>query len=173
MGLHGHIHTIGDMKHLYSFVRLLTISLLLASTLNGEAVAAASAPVPAVPAILAFSQIKVTGDEYLVAQNNSGATIPDLSVYAVKIFNNVNPLASGVAVSTQTLPVVSLEPGDKVTLSAATRQTCGAAVAGKLSASLVDGGGTLQLLMTTNSASTPSLIDSISWSSGASGQIQN
>ena len=61
----------------------------------------------AAPSGLSLLEIKITGDEFLVLQNNTGGTISDLSAYWLTMYNNVNPAASGVSTSTQQLPSVS------------------------------------------------------------------
>src|SRR6266700_2836713 len=74
-------------------------------------VKAASPPTLAGPIGLALIEIKITGNEFLMLQNNTGSTISDLSKYWLYDFNNANPLASGVSSSTQQLPAASLGAG--------------------------------------------------------------
>ena len=64
----------------------------------GATAPAMAAPVLdiSVPPGLSFSQIKITGSEFLVLRNNTSATLPDLSAYWLDAYNNVNPLAAGV-----------------------------------------------------------------------------
>ena len=154
------------------WLSLLTI--LLAAPLS---VSAAGTPPPlAVPAGLSIAELKITSDEFVVLQNNTAAAIPDLSVYWLYDFNNVSPLASGVSSSQQQLPAVALDAGQTLLLSATTRNTCGAEIAGKLSVSLTDGGGFLQvvrLTQDTSGAVQQTSGDVVSWSNGASGNIQN
>src|SRR5579859_6792604 len=78
---------------------------------------AASAPILAGPSGLALIEIKITGNEFVMLQNNTGSTITDLSRYWLYNFNNINPLASGVSSSTQQLPVAALGPGQTVLLN--------------------------------------------------------
>lgn len=130
-------------------------------------------PSPAVPSILALAELKITGDESVVLQNNGPTDIADLSQYSLKSFNNVNPAAVGATNSTQQLPALGLSRGQRLLLSASTRPTCGAQLAGKLSLSLVDGGGFLEILHTSVSPSTSVIVDSVSWSSTTAGQISN
>ena len=148
----------------------------------GIAVLAAPLPVLAAastmasPSGLSFTELKITGDEFVILQNNTGSAIPDLSIYWLQDFNNVNPLAGGISNSSQQLPQVALGSGQTLLLSSATMPTCGAAIAGKLSVSLTDGGGFLELVkMTQNSsgAITQTPGDVVSWSSSANGIIQN
>jgi len=149
-------------------------SLLLLWPLHASAVALP--PSLAVPAGLSIAQIKITGDEFLVLQNSASATIPDLSTYWLYDFNNVSPLAPGVSSSQQQLPAVSLDAGQTLLLSASSRDTCGAEVAGKLSLSLTDSGGFLEIVQLgqdSNGAVQQKSGDVVSWSSGATGIIQN
>jgi hypothetical protein len=118
----------------------------------------------------------MTGDEFIVVHNNTSQDIDDLSMYWLMAYNNVNPLASGVSSSTQQLPQATLYAGETLLLSANPMQTCGASVAGKLSLSLSDSGGFLQIVETALSdegAVMQAPHDVVSWSSGANGIIQN
>jgi Lamin Tail Domain len=151
----------------------LLLSLVVISPLH---VSAISPPSPTVPPGLSVAQIKITGDEFVVLQNNAGAAIPDLSVYWLYDFNNVSPLAPGVSSSQQQLPAVSLDAGQTLVLSASSRDTCGAEVAGKLSLSLTDSSGFLEIVQLgqdSSGAVQQKSGDMVSWSSGASGIIQN
>ena len=138
---------------------------------------AATAPTLATPGGLSLAEIKITGNEFVMLQNNSGAAIPDLSKYWLYVFNNLNPLAVGVSSSTQQLPAGNLAPGQTVLLSGG-GATCGAAITAKLALSLNDSGGFLEVVQT--SLSSGVLIqtagDAVSWSSGANpatGMIAN
>src|SRR3982751_5329789 len=86
---------------------------------------AAAPPSLAVPAGLSLAELKITGNEFVLLINNSGAIIPDLSKYWLYNFNNTNPLAAGVSSSTQQLPAASLLNGQTVLLSANGGSTCG------------------------------------------------
>lgn len=137
--------------------------------------ASAAAPTMAGPVGLSILEIKMTGDEFVVLQNNTAAAISNLSSYWLTAYNNVNALATGVSSSSQQLPTASLLPGQTLLLSAEPMQTCGASVAGKLSLSLSDSGGFVQVSQSALAAAgsvqqTPG--DAVSWSSGANGKIQ-
>lgn len=137
---------------------------------------AQAAPTMASPAGLSLIELKVTGDEFMLLQNNTQSTITDLNSYWLTAYNNVSPLASGVASSSQQLPASVLLPGQTLLLSSGAMQTCGASVAGKLSVSLSDGGGFLQLMqygLNDQGAVAQYAGDWVSWSSGQSGVIQN
>lgn len=144
-----------------------------------EMASAITAPPPiATPAGLSIVEIKITGNEFLMLQNNTGVTITDLSKYWLYDFNNMNPLASGVSSSTQQLPGGSLGNGQILLLSANGGQTCGAAVTGKLSVSLTDSGGFLEIVQTSLSGGVliQTAGDAVSWSSGVNptaGMITN
>lgn len=139
-------------------------------------VMAATLPALATPPGLSFAEIKVTGSEFIVLQNDSATPIADLSSYWLEDFNNVNPLAAGTSNSSQQLPVAALDPGQTLLLSDDAMPTCSAAVAGKLSVSLTDSGGFLELVkMGQNSLGTVTETpgDVVSWSSTNKGYIQN
>lgn len=139
-------------------------------------VSAAAPPQAAVPAGLSFAEIKITGDEFLVLQNNSGTDLADLSSYWLEDFNNVSPLAAGVNNSAQQLPQVRLLAGQTLLLSSTAMPTCGAAVAGRLSISLTDSGGFLELVQLGQDAGgavTQTPGDVVNWSNDTAGDISN
>ncbi len=163
------------MKHIKTFSHGLLLTSLIVSGLSpllATATALPVAPTPALPASLSLAQLKITGDEFVIVQNNSANDITDLSQYTLKSFNNVDPLASGATSATQQLPATNLGAGQRLLLSTAVRSTCGASLAGKLNLSLTDGGGFLEILQT-NSTAPPLVVDSVSWSSSTVGVIQN
>ena len=133
------------------------------------ATAAAPAPALAPPPGLVLLELKITGNEFVMLQNNSNVAIADLSRYWLYVFNNVNPLAAGVSSSTQQLPAASLAPGQTVLLSASGGNTCGAAITSKLAVSLNDAGGFLEVVQVGMSTGllTQTAGDAVSWSSGA------
>jgi len=136
---------------------------------------ATNPPALAVPSGLSFAEIKITGNEFLMLVNNTGSTINDLSTYWLYNFNNVNPLASGVSSSSQQLPTASLQAGQSVLLSSSGGQTCGAAVTARLSLSLTDSGGFLEVVK--QSLVSGSLVqtagDNLSWTSSSTGGVIN
>lgn len=141
-----------------------------------DAMAAGAAPAMSAPPGLSLLEIKITGDEFIVLQNNTAAAITDTGSYWLTAYNNADPLAPGVSVSSQQLPTASLQPGQTLLLSANPMVTCGASVAGKLSLGLTDSGGFLQLTQSSlNSAGAvvQSPGDLVSWSTTANGIIQN
>jgi len=136
---------------------------------------AAGPSMMAVPPTLAVAEIKITGDEFLVLQNNSDKDIADLSSYWLDEFNSYNPLDIGVSKSSQQLPAVKLAIGQTILLSSVGMNTCGAVATGKLSVNLGDTAGFLQIVQTglgsLGVSQTP--VDALSWSSATNGQIQN
>jgi len=149
------------------------VIILVASLLLPVAVWAA-APAMAGPGGLALLELKVTGDEFIVLQNNTPEIINDLNSYWLTAYNNTSPLAAGVSSSSQQLPAAVLMPGQIMLLSAAPMNTCGASVAGKLSLSLSDSGGFLQLVrsgLNNQGAVVQYAGDWVSWSSGLTGSI--
>ena len=148
-------------------IGLITLGLPLLSL--GQAFA--DAPAPATAPGLAISEIKMTGDEFLVLQNNSPAAIPDLSAYWLYVYNKADPLTAGATTTTQQLPAAGLAAGQSVLLSQG-GATCGAQVAAKLSVGFGDSAGSLQLLKSTSAGLiVPAPVDAVSWSSGADGDI--
>ncbi|HET9721852.1 MAG TPA: lamin tail domain-containing protein [Candidatus Saccharimonadales bacterium] len=105
----------------------------------------ASPPSLASPPTLALSQLKVTGDEYIIVQNNTGKSVDDLSSYWLDYYNDYDPLAGGISSSSQQLPKTGLGSGESLLLAADVRPTCGASLAGKLGISLGDSKGYLQI----------------------------
>jgi len=138
-----------------------------------RAFATAAPPPLMAPSGLSITEIKITGDEFVVLQNNGTANIPDLSTYWLYAFTKTNPLAAGATNSAQQLPSAALPAGASVLLSGG-GVTCGASVAAKLSLSLGDSAGALQLLATTTTGLiVPTPVDAVSWSSGTDGDISN
>jgi hypothetical protein len=135
----------------------------------------AAPPPMAAPPTLAISQIKITGDEFVILKNNTGKDIPDLSTYWLDGYNSNQPLASGVSNSSQQLPSVKLASGQSILLSSNGMATCGAAASAKLSVSLTDSGGFAQIVQTAQTplGITKLPVDSVSWSSGVDNQISN
>lgn len=135
----------------------------------------AAPPAMAVPPVLAFSEIKITGDEFIFLKNNTGKDINDLSSYWLDGYNSNQPLSAGVANTSQQLPAVNLAANQTILLSSNGMATCGAAVTAKLSVGLSDSGGFLQLIQTaqTSLGITKFPVDYLSWSSGADNVIPN
>lgn len=129
---------------------------------------AATLPSLASPTGLSLAEIKITGNEFIMLMNNTNSNIPDLSKYWLYDFNNSNPLAAGVSSSSQQLPVASLGIGQTILLNANGGSTCGAAVTAKLSLSLTDSSGFLEVVQTSivGGVLVQTAGDAVSWSSG-------
>lgn len=157
------------LTRLGAAVVLWTVSFCVFS-LRPAIVWATSPPTLAVPVGLSLAEIKVTGDEFVMLQNNTGAAISDLSIYWLYNFNNSNPLASGVSSSTQQLPLAPLDIGQTILLSANGGATCGAAVTDKLSISLTDSMGFLEVVQQSlvGGALVQTAGDAVNWGSTTS-----
>jgi len=142
--------------------------ILLGTIVQVQPARAAAPPLLAGPGGLVLIEIKITGNEFVMLQNNTGSMITDLSKYWLYDFNNVNPLAAGVSSSSQQLPQASLADGQTVLLNSVGGQTCGAAVTAKLSISLTDSGGFLEIIQSNlvNGVLQQTAGDAVSWSSG-------
>jgi hypothetical protein len=149
--------------------------MLLLSYARPLSVLAVAPPVLATPPSLSIAEIQITGDEFIVLQNNSGITISDTSAYWLHYFNKSDPRAPGARGSVQQLPLGVLAPGQTLLLSSIGRTTCGASITDNLSISLTDGSGFLQI-MELGVDSSGSIInipgDFVSWNSGLTGIIQ-
>ncbi|HEX7368547.1 MAG TPA: lamin tail domain-containing protein, partial [Candidatus Saccharimonadales bacterium] len=144
------------------------VGILLAA--EAPAMAIGTAPPLEVPEHLSIAEIKMTGDEFVVLQNNGPSVISDLSTYWLYSFNKTSPRAAGATSDAQQLPVATLDSGQSVLLSSG-GPTCGAEVSAKLSLSLGDSAGDLELLQSDSATGlldiTPT--DAVSW--GAGGDI--
>lgn len=127
----------------------------------------AVAPALEGPSGLSIVEIKMTGTEFVMLQNNTGAPIMDLSSYWLHAFNNVNPLATGVNSSSQQLPAGILGEGQTLLLSDG-GPTCGAAITANLSVGLTDSTGYLQIFKSSLAGGILSQAagDGVSWTSG-------
>lgn len=157
-------------KYCIAFILMLWVALGPVGTAVSPAPPAMSGP-----PFLAISQIKITGDEFVVLRNNTGRDIADLSSYWLDGYNSNQPLGAGVTNSTQQLPFVKLAAGQTILLSSSGMSTCGAAVSAKLSVSLTDSGGFLQVIQTSQSnlGITKLPVDFVSWSSANDNVIPN
>jgi hypothetical protein len=159
----------------YIFTAVLAVGTLV--LLLPPRVSAATAPVLDVPPGLSIAEIKMTGSEFVMLQNNTGAPITDLNTYRLYAFNSVNPLAANVSSSSQQLPIGILGAGQTILLSDG-GATCGAAITADLSVSLTDSTGYLQVYKSDISGGILSQAagDAVSWTSGtnpASGMISD
>ena len=89
----------GFMNRVLKLGLVSLLGVILAVAPSATSYALTTPPPLAVPTELVLAEIKITGDEFLVIQNNSGTNIADLSQYWLEGFNNVNPLAAGASVA--------------------------------------------------------------------------
>lgn len=132
-----------------------TLGLLLACT---GLPARADTPTPP---ILSFREVKITGDEFIVLQANQA--IVDLSGFWLG-YSSLDTATN--IVPTQQLPAIPLKAGQAVLLTSDQAQTCDAVYTSKLSASLSDTKGALELRQLKNiDANTTSFstVDSVTW----------
>ena len=131
-----------------------------------------AAPSLGVPSGLSLAEIKITGNEFILLQNNTGSSIAstELSNYWVYGFNGPDPTAAGVSSSTQQLPAASLAAGQTLLLGDG-GATCGAAATDNLSISLNDSTGFLEVVHVSFSGGTLTQTagDSVSWNSSTNG----
>lgn len=153
------------------FVAIVIMLWLL--SLGLRPVLALAPPAMAVPPVLALSEIKMTGDEFVFIKNNTGREINDLSSYWLDGYNSNQPMGAGVTNTSQQLPAAKLAAGQTILLSSNGMATCGAAVSAKLSVSLTDSAGFLQLIQSTQTplGITKLPVDYVSWSSGSDAVI--
>jgi hypothetical protein len=161
------------MKKYFITVFLMLIGLAV----SAAPVVWASPPALTVPSTLAIAEIKITGDEFIVLRNNTGSNISDLSIYWLNYFNSYSPFDPGVSSSSQQLPAIGLNNGQTILLNSNGMATCGAAAISKLSISLSDSSGYLQISQMGISSLGISQIpvDYVSWSSstGTSAKISS
>ena len=126
-------------------------------------------PALAGPYGLALIEIKITGNEYVMLENNSAYTIADLSRYWLYNFNDYNPLVASVSGSSQQLPAAPLGAGQTVLLSSTGGITCGAAITAKLAISLTDSKGFLEVVQTSLAGGSlqQAAGDAVSWSNAS------
>jgi hypothetical protein len=113
------------------------------------------------PPALAFREVKITSDEFVVLQAN--AAIADLSSFWVGYSSS--DTATNI-VPTQQLPAIKLNAGQAILLTSDGVQTCDAVYTTKLSASLSDTKGALEIRQLTNidqNTSTFTTVDSVNW----------
>ena len=94
---------------------------------------------------LSISQVKITGDEFIILGNATSSNLP-LGNYWLQYFNDFNLANSGISNSSAQLPSVTLQPGQEILLAAGTAANCGQVWVSKLSFSLKDSAGLLQVL---------------------------
>ncbi len=161
------------MKYRKILLRVGLTTTLIAGSAGILPTAAASTSAPPAlqaPPGLAIAQIKMTGDEFVVLQNNTAAAITDLSSYWLYAFNKTSPALAGATSSGQQLPVGQLDPGQAIRLSDKGGATCGAQITGNLTLSFGDSNGYLSVVKQTadGSALTQTPGDHVAWGTDTS-----
>ncbi len=121
---------------------------------------------------LTISQIKITGDEFIVLHNATASNL-QLGNFWLQYFNDFNLSNAGISNSSSQLPQVTLQPGQEMLLSLGTAASCGPVWVSKLSFSLKDTAGMLQVL---GLSQTSGIIgykpeDQVSWSSKSTDSV--
>lgn len=83
------------------FFRETTSCLVFLLLLTQQVAIAATIPALHSPTGLSLSELKVTGNEFIVIQNNTGQAITDLSTYWLYVFNKTDPSVAGTSSSGQ------------------------------------------------------------------------
>lgn len=137
-------------------------AVLFAVVLGPSPVLADSSSLPA----LTMREVKVTGDEFVVLQANTN--IADLSSYWLG-YSSTDTTTN--IVPTQQLPAIRLASGQAILLTSDGVQTCDASYTTKLSPSLSDTKGVLEVRQLTNTSATTSVfttIDRVNWTKPSS-----
>lgn len=120
---------------------------------------------------LTISQIKITGDEFVVLRNATNTNL-QLNNYWLQYFNDFD-LARTSSGSSSQLPSVWLTPNQSIMLSVGTAAACGPVWVSKLSFTLKDSAGMLQVLGINQTSGIVGYKpqDQISWSSKSSDPV--
>jgi hypothetical protein len=146
---------------------VVAVALVLATVLPAFS---AAAPALQAPAGLSLLEVKMTGDEFIVLQNNTGTVITDLANYWVYVYNKVDPGLAGATSSGQQLPAGQLDAGQTLVLTSKARPNCGAQITWTLGPSLGDSAGFIQITKQATVAGAVALTptDSVSWGTDTS-----
>lgn len=120
---------------------------------------------------LTISQIKITGDEFVVLRNATNTNL-QLNNYWLQYFNDFDLTRTSSGSSSQ-LPSVWLTPNQSIMLSVGTAAACGPVWVSKLSFTLKDSAGMLQVLGLSQASGIVGYKpqDQISWSSKSSDPV--
>jgi hypothetical protein len=120
---------------------------------------------------LAISELKVTGDEFVVLRNTTNTSL-QLNDFWLQYFNDFD-LARTTSASSFQLPSVWLKPQQEILLSAGTAADCGQVWVSKLAVGLKDSAGMLQVLSLNQNAGVVGYKpqDQVSWSSKAADSV--
>ncbi len=115
---------------------------------------------------LQITQIKITGDEFVVLHNATSSNL-NLGNFWLQYYNEFNLSVGGVSNSSQQLPAVILQPNQEILLAVGAAANCGQVWVSKLSFSLKDSAGLLQVVGVSQSSGMVSYKseDQVSWSS--------
>jgi hypothetical protein len=115
---------------------------------------------------LSLAQIKITGDEFVVLRNNTSSNLA-LNKFWLQYYNDFNLTNSGISNSSVQLPAVTLGSHQEILLASGVAPDCGQVLVAKLSFSLKDTAGLLQVLAVnqTNGLIGYQAEDQASWSS--------
>lgn len=102
------------------------------------------------PQNLSISQIKISGDEFVVIRNNTNSDV-QLSNYWLQYFNEASLSVVGISSNSFQLPDAKLQPNREIILSAGVAPVCGQVLVAKLPFSLKDSAGMLQVVAVTQS----------------------
>jgi hypothetical protein len=114
---------------------------------------------------LAISELKVTGDEFVVLRNTTNTSL-QLNDFWLQYFNDFD-LARTTSANSFQLPSVWLKPEQEILLSAGTAAACGQVWVSKLAVGLKDSAGMLQILSLNQNGGIVGYKpqDQVSWSS--------
>ncbi len=115
---------------------------------------------------LSLSQIKITGDEFIVLRNMTSGNL-QLGNFWLQYYNDFNLTNAGVSNNSAQLPAVSLQPQQEILLSLGTAANCGQIWVSKLPFSLKDTAGILQVVSVNQSGGVLGYKteDQVTWSS--------
>lgn len=115
---------------------------------------------------LSLTQIKITGDEFVVLRNNTSGNL-QLGNFWLQYFNDFNLANAGVSNNSAQLPAVTLQPQQQILMTLGTAANCGQIWVSKLPFSLKDSAGILQVVSVTQSSGVLGYKpeDQVAWSS--------
>ena len=121
---------------------------------------------------LSLSQIRITGDEYVVLRNTTNTNL-QLNNYWLQYFNEFSLSTSGVSSSSTQLPNVTLQPNQEILLSGGVAANCGQIWVSKLPFTLKDSAGLLQVVALSQSSGIVGYKpeDQVAWSSKTSDAV--
>ncbi len=142
------------------------ITLVLTAVVSNSLLAVRSLADSPLAKELQITQIKITGDEFVVLHNATDSNL-NLGNYWLQYYNEFNLSVAGVSNSSQQLPSVTLQPNQEILLAVGAAANCGQVWVSKLSFSLKDSAGLLQVVGISQISGAVSYKsqDQVSWSS--------